>query len=215
VRQVNTAVVVLLVVGISGCVKAPDRGSSEAAPASSPLPQTRGSRPDVCSLLTSSEIADVTGLAIDRIEKKPDGCAWYANPAAMQQKGADTVRSTFETLNKQEPKSESEGLQSMEGMLKGLTGAASPNRPLFAVTVQWDHADEAEMTLKGTVGAIGGGMPGGRFEPIEGLGDRAYAGPAGSFYYVRKGPALVTFGLGVGTRDQAVALARRVVSRLP
>ena len=79
---------------------------------------------------------------------------------------------------------------------------------MFAVTVQRGDVDQAELVLKSTVA-----MNGGRLEPIEGLGDHAYAGPMGAFFYVRKGPALISFG-GIGTREQTLALARRIVPKI-
>jgi hypothetical protein len=169
---------------------------------------------DVCGLLPAAEVTELTGLAVERLEKKPNGCLWFANAEARRQQGVDTVRSTFSKLNKQEPKSAAEGARSMESMLKGLTGAAAPDQPLLDVSVQWDKADEAEATLKGTVGAIGGGLPGGRFEPIEGLGDRAFKLPMASIFYIRKGAALVSFGMSAGTHEQAIAVAKRIVSRI-
>jgi hypothetical protein len=68
--------------------------------------------------------------------------------------------------------------------------------------------------LKGTVAITGGGLKGGSLEPIEGVGDRAFMGAMGAIFYARKGQALIQFGLGLGDRDQAIALARLVVSRI-
>ena len=56
-------------------------------------------------------------------------------------------------------------------------------------------------------------MNGGDVDAIDGLGDRAFGGPMAAFFYVRKGPALITFG-GVGSREQTIALARRIVPRI-
>src|SRR5262249_32675341 len=113
-----------------------------------------------------------------------------------------------------EPKTADEGVRSMENMLKGLTGAAAPNRPFFGVTVEWERGAEAEATMKGTIAAVGGGMPGGKLEPVEGLGDRASWGQAGMFLYVRKGSAFLTVGMNAGTREQAIELAKIIVPRL-
>jgi len=215
----------LAILGAGGCVNGGDPGhattstaqpaarSSEAADRTS---SARAAAPvtDVCALLPASEVTEVTGLAIERVAKKPDGCEWYANAAAHQQKGMDTVRGTFTKLTKEEPKSAEEGVRSMQNMLKGMTSAASPDKPIFAVSVQWKDADQGEATVKATIGILGGGAPGGKLEPIADLGDRAYAGPADVLFYVRKGPALLTFG-SLGTREQAIALMRRVVQRMP
>ncbi len=168
---------------------------------------------DVCALLSAKEIEEITGLPIERAEKQPNGCDWYAKPAAQQQQGADTVRNTLAKLNKEEPKSAQELVGSMQNLLKGAGGAVAPNKPMFAVLVQRDNADAAEAMLKTTVAMSGGGAAGGGLEPVEGLGDRAFMGAMGAIFYVRKGPTLITFG-SMGTRENAIALARRIVPRI-
>jgi hypothetical protein len=67
--------------------------------------------------------------------------------------------------------------------------------------------------LKTTVAINGGGAAGGGLESIDGLGDRAFIGAMGAICYVRKGSALITFG-SMGTRENAIALARRIVPRI-
>jgi len=220
--------VVVLSVGLiaAGCVNGgetpkattasggpPAARSSEAADRSASAGPAAAAA-DVCALLPASEVTDITGLAIERVQKKPDGCDWYASAAAHQQKGVDTMRGTFAKLSKEEPKTTEEGVRSMQNMLKGMTSAVSPDKPIFAMTIQWKDADQAEATIKATIGVLSSGAPGGRLEPIEGIGDRAYAGPADVVFYVRKGPAFLTFG-SLGTREQTVALMRRVVQRMP
>jgi len=168
---------------------------------------------DLCALLSAKEIEEIAGVPLERAEKKPNGCDWYANAAAQQQKGTDTARGTLANLMKEEPKSAQEGVKSRENLLKGIGSAVAPNKPLFAVIVQRENADQGEMMLKGTVAMNGGGAPGGGLEPVEGLGDRAFIGAMGALFYVRKGPALITLG-GMGTREQTIALARRIVPRI-
>jgi hypothetical protein len=224
-RNPAPCLVLAAMLGAAGCLNGGDtsRAGSAAAPpaarsseAADRTSSTRATGPgaDVCSLLPASEVTEVTGLPIDRVEKKPDGCEWYASAAAHQQRGADTVRGTFAKLTKEEPKSAEDGVRSMQNMLKGMTSAASPDKPVFAVSIQWTDADRAEAMIKATIGVLSGGAPGGRLEPIRDLGDRAYAGPADVVFYVRKGAALLTFG-SLGTREQAIALMRRVVQRIP
>ena len=186
-----------------------DSGRAES---SSAKVSASGAR-DVCALLSATEVAEVFGVAIERVEKQANGCEWYSNAAAQQQRGADLVRNTFSKLTKEEPKSADEGVRRMEDVLKGLTSAASARKPLFAVSIQWENGDQAEATVKTTTGVVGGGVEGGRLESIDGLGDRAYVAAAGVLFYVRKGPALLTFG-SLGTREQTIALARKLVSRI-
>jgi len=222
--HVRSGVVILLLGPIAaGCVNSAE--APKPAAGSSAPPAARSSEAadrtaiaaaaaDVCALLPASEVTNIIGLPIERVQKKPDGCEWYASVAAHQQKGVDTVRGTFAKLSKEEPKTADEGVRGMQNMLKGMTSAAAPDKPVFAMTVQWTDADRAEATIKATIGALSGGAPGGRLEPIDGLGDRAYAGPADVVFYVRKGPAFLTFG-SLGTREQTIALMRRVVERVP
>jgi hypothetical protein len=113
---------------------------------------------------------------------------------------------------KGEPKTEQDTVKSMENLLKGVTGAVTPNKPLFAVLVQRDNADAAETMLKTTV-AVNGGGAGGGLEPVEALGDRAFIGAMGAIFYVRKGATLIQFG-SMTTREQSIALARRIVPRI-
>ena len=56
---------------------------------------------------------------------------------------------------------------------------------------------------------------GGKLEPIEGLGDRAYMGPAGSLLYARKGNAWLELDLRgfPGSREQAIQIARRLIAK--
>jgi hypothetical protein len=188
----------------------PERGHKPASAGASRAP---ASDRDICALLSAKEIEEIAGVPIERAEKKPNGCEWFANAAAQQQKGAETARNTFAKLNKEEPKSAQELVGSMQNLLKGVGGAVAPDKPLFAVSVQWDNADQAEALFKTTVAMSGGGAAGGGLEPIEGLGDRAFIGAMGAIFYVRKGATLITFG-SMGTRENTIALARLVVARI-
>lgn len=211
--------VLALAIATTACVK---EDASVKAPAK-PVEAAEGERSakasrsttDLCALLSVKEMSDVTGLPIERAEKKDNGCEWFANASARQQQSADTVRSTFQQLTKQEPKSAQEGVRAMESMLTGMRGAVAPDKAVFAVTAQFENGDEGEAVMKGTVAVAGGGAPGGQLEPVEGLGDRAYWGPMGTFLLVRKGPAVLMFGSTLASREQAVALARRLVERIP
>ena len=188
----------------------PERGQKPASAGASRAP---ASDRDVCALLSAKEIEEIAGVPIERAEKKPNGCEWFANAAAQQKKGAETARNTFAKLNKEEPKSAQELVGSMQNLLKGVGGAVAPDKPLFAVSVQRENADQAEALFKTTVAMGGGGAAGGGLEPIEGLGDRAFIGAMGAIFYVRKGAILITFG-SMETRETTIALARRIVPRI-
>jgi hypothetical protein len=187
-----------------------ERGQKPESQAAS---RASASERDLCALLSAKEIEEIAGVPIERSEKKPNGCEWFANAAAQQQKGAETARNTLTKLNKEEPKSAQELIGSMQNLLKGAGGAVAPDKPLFAVSVQRENADQAEALFKTTVAMGGGGAAGGGLEPIEGLGDRAFIGAMGAIFYVRKGATLITFG-SMETRENTIALARRIVPRI-
>jgi hypothetical protein len=184
--------------------------SSEVADRATPAERGKSTAVDrdVCALLPAAEVTEVTGLPIARVARVPNGCEWYPNAAAQQQRSADTARATLQKLMTQEPKSAEDGVHSMETILNGARGAAGPDKPVFVVTIQWTDGDQAEMLLKGTVAVNGG-----RVENIEGLGDHAFALPMGVAFYVRKGSALISFA-GIGARERTIALARRIVPRI-
>jgi hypothetical protein len=188
----------------------PERGQKPVSRSASRPP---ASGRDLCALLSAAEIEEIAGVPIERAEKKPDGCEWFANAAAQQRKGTETARNTFAQLNKEEPKSAQELVGSMQNLLKGVQGAVAPDKPLFAVLVRRDNADQEEALFKTTVAMSGGGAAGGGLEPIEGLGDRAFIGAMGAIFYVRKGATLITFG-SMETREHTIALARRIVPRI-
>jgi hypothetical protein len=188
-----------------------------AAPAQSQVPA--GKALDVCALLSLAEASDLTGIAVERAEPSSSGCSWYPKPGAAQQKGADTTREAFEKMTKQDAASFEEGLPNIEKLMKGLTGAASGDGPLFKASVELESADQSEATFKATMGmmsGMAGGVPGSNLEQIPGVGDRAYMAPLASGLYVRKGRAWIELDLRgfSGEREQAIAIARRIVSRL-
>ena len=215
--RLSVVVALFAAVAVIGCVKdsttdQKDTADKRPARASELADSPPAQAPDVCALLSAKEIEEIVGVPLERAEKKPNGCDWYANAAAQQQKGADTARGTLARLMKEEPKSAQDGVKTMENLMKSLGGAVAPNKPLFAVLVQRENADAAEAMLKTTV-AVNGGSAGGGLEPIEGLGDRAFIGAMGAIFYVRKGNTLITLG-SMTTREQAIALARRIVPRI-
>ncbi len=171
---------------------------------------------DVCALMSTTELSGLTGLRVERAEKTSDGCRWFANAADQQQHGQNEIQGAFEKLTKQEPASAEDGARTMEGLLKGIAGLASSSGPFLTASMQWTGADEAETTMQTTISVIGGGLPGGKLERIEGLGDRAYMGPAGSLLYVRKGNAWLELDLRSfsGSREQAIQIARQLILKM-
>jgi hypothetical protein len=228
VATIAIATLILVVTCLAvACSKAPEeRAAANAPPGSTgtrpapapatPAPAAARSARDVCALLPAAEVTELTSIPIERAEKTADGCKWYATAAAQREKGTATVTGTLEKMTRQEPATAEEGARNVEAVMKGLIGAVGAGGPFLVAAVQSENADQAEATLKGTVAVVGAGLPGGKLEAVEGLGDRAYLGPGGSFLYVRKGPALVTLDLRqfFGTREQAIALAKRLLSRI-
>jgi hypothetical protein len=220
-RILRPAALALIAAGLLvACSRGPDERPAAKAP---PTPPARPAAPaasaparDVCALLPAAEVTELTTIPVELAEKTADGCKWFATAAAQREKGTATVTGTLEKMSKQEPATAEESARNVESVMKGLIGAVGAGGPFLVAAVQAENADQAEATLKATVAVVGAGLPGGKLEPVEGLGDRAYAGPGGSFLYVRKGPALVTLDLRqfFGTREQAIAVAKRLLSRI-
>ena len=50
---------------------------------------------DVCGLLTTAEITQLTGLPVPRMERGTDGCQWFADAAAQRKQTGDTRKATL------------------------------------------------------------------------------------------------------------------------
>ncbi len=233
-RRLSFAVALFAAVAVIGCVKdTSDRSeghgrqtareagragrltpASDRKPAGRDQPRVAATEaPDVCALLSAKEIEEIAGVPIERAEKKPNGCEWYANAAAQQQKGADTARGTFASLMKEEPKSAQDGVKTMRKPDEGP---------------RWrGRAEQAAVRRSGSAGErrCGGGHAEDdrssqrRRRPAEGSNrSKAWATahssvPWGRSSTFERATRLITLG-SMTTREQAIALARRLVPRI-
>jgi len=177
-----------------------------------------------CSLLSKEELAEVTGVVVERTQEiregeKP-GCAYYTNPAAFAelQKAAmeQAKRDSAEAAKKPGPKTDNplellKDTNKLEGVVKtfGLSQADKDGR-LFAFTVDRDFGRGNWATLRATMSAIPG------FEDVEGAGDHAMIGSFGHTFLVLKGDGIITLETNYipDARAKGAEIGRKIAGRM-
>lgn len=179
---------------------------------------------NTCALLSREELAQVTGVAVERSEEvregeKP-GCAYYTNPAAFAelQKAAmeQAKRDSEEAAKKPGPKTDNplellKDANKLEGVVKtfGLSQADKDGR-LFAFTIDKEFGRGNWTTLRATMSAIPG------FEDVEGAGDHAMIGSFGHTFLVLQGNTLVTMETMYipDARAKGAEIGRKIAGRI-
>jgi hypothetical protein len=179
---------------------------------------------NLCSLLSKEELAQVTGVVVERTQEiregeKP-GCAYYTNPAAFAelQKAAieQAKRDSAEAAKKPGPKTDNplellKDTNKLEGVVKtfGLSQADKDGR-LFAFTADRDFGRRNWTTLRATMSAIPG------FEDVEGAGDHAMIGSFGHTLLVLKGDGLITLETNYipDARAKGAEIGRKIAGRM-
>jgi len=179
---------------------------------------------NLCALLTKEELAQVTGVVVERTQEiregeKP-GCAYYTNSAAFAelQKAAieQAKRDSAEASKKPGPKTDNplellKDTNKLEGVVKtfGLSQADKDGR-LFAFTVDHDFGRGNWTTLRATMSAIPG------FEDVEGAGDHAMIGSFGHTLLVLKGDGLITLETNYipDARVKGGEIGRKIAGRM-
>jgi hypothetical protein len=179
---------------------------------------------NLCSLLSKEELAQVTGVVVERTQEiregeKP-GCAYYTNPAAFAelQKAAieQAKRDSAEAAKQAGPKTDNplellKDANKLEGVVKtfGLSQADKDGR-LFAFTVDRDFGSGNWTTLRATMSAIPG------FEDVEGAGDHAMIGSFGHTLLVLKGDGLITLETNYipDARAKGAEIGRKIAGRM-
>lgn len=154
---------------------------------------------DSCRLLSSAELQQVLGVAVEKSaeieENSAPGCAYYTNAAAftqLQRMAAAQARRQVEEVNKRPgPKDDNLGAllkdaNQMEGIVKtlGMTQPVQDGR-VFAFTVQRDAGPDAWSAARLTQSVVPG------FEEVPGVGDHAMIGSFGHAFYAQKGDTII------------------------
>jgi hypothetical protein len=177
-----------------------------------------------CVLLSTEELQQVLGVAVERtseiMEGSDPGCAYYANPDAfahLQRAAVEQARRDSEKAAKQpEPKTDNplellKDANQLEGVMKSL-GLSQPDKEgrVFSFTVQRDFGRDNWSTLRATMSVVPG------FEEMTGVGDRAMMGSFGHAIYVLKGDSVIHLELTYvpDARTRGGEIARKIVSHL-
>jgi hypothetical protein len=154
---------------------------------------------DSCRLLSTAELQQVLGVAVEKsaeiVEGSAPGCAYYTNPQAfaeLQRMAAEQARRQTEEVNRRPgPKDDNLGAllkdtNQMEGIVKtlALTQPVEDGR-VFAFTVQRGATPESWSGARLVQTAVPG------FEDVPGVGDHAMIGSFGHAFYLMKGDAMI------------------------
>jgi hypothetical protein len=202
---VGGVLVLLFVIGVGAAVygvywvKHKVSAYSSAARGGSNEPIKVVEKGDSCRLLSTGELQQVLGVAIEKsaeiLEGSAPGCAYYANPQAfaqLQSMAAEQARRQTEEVGRRPgPKDDNLGAllkdaNQMEGMVKtlALTQPVEDGR-VFAFTVQRGATPESWSGARLVQTAVPG------FEDVPGVGDHAMIGSFGHAFYLLKGDAMI------------------------
>jgi len=195
-------------------------GSSEAAGG-----RTAGT--DVCGLLPRQEAAEILGVAIERVESKPNAaestCDYFTAPVSQAARQQDIAKRFLDIARGggPEPKAaegDATGVVRGTGMgdLVKSIGAATrdPKGPYFSIAVHWTGGATGLARLKTTIGAQSPGVR--TTEGLRGIGDDAMLGPLDTLLMFVKGDVGVTLGLAnvPNAREKGIAMAKRIAGRI-
>ncbi len=152
-----------------------------------------------CRLLSTSDLQQVLGVAIEKSAEIMDGstpgCAYYTNQAAFSQLRQMAIeqakRQADEVNSRPGPKPDTfpallKNANEMEGIVKGL-GLTQPVKDgqVFSFSVQRNAGSDAWAGARLAQAAIPG------FEEVSGVGDRAMFGSFGHAFYLQKGDVII------------------------
>jgi len=177
-----------------------------------------------CRLLSTAELQQSLGVAIERsaeiVEGSAPGCAYYTNQQAfnqLQRMAAEQARrQTEEVNNRPGPKPDDLGAllkntNEMEGIVKtlALTQPVEDGQ-VFSFTVEYNVGSDGWSAAR----LVQATVPG--FEEVKGVGDRAMIGSFGHAFYVLKGDAMIHLNTMwvPDARVRGAKLAQKIVGNL-
>jgi hypothetical protein len=208
-----------------------DGGTSAKSGTSAPAFRLQATAPagSDCPFLPWQEASRILGIAIERMEYKPDGsnpdeeCNYWVSPAERQRLMKSEIASGIGTLGKGDEKTATDAAEKLVGGFLGAVieahGDNKKEDPAMLLQVwrskgraTWDKMEE----LKGNAKSVGFDVGSLGVQPVEGIGDKASMLPAGHSIMVLKGDRFFILGFGqfVPGREITAALAKQVVGRL-
>jgi len=152
-----------------------------------------------CRLLSTSELQQLLGVAIEKsaeiTEGSDPGCAYYTNPTAfsqLQRMAMEQARRQSEEQSKKpgppgdNPLALLKDANQMEGVIKTL-GMTEPDKDgqVFSFSLQRNAGSDAWSAMR----LIQSTVPG--FEEIPNVGDHAMLGSFGHAFYLQKGDVII------------------------
>lgn len=181
---------------------------------------------NACSLLSTAELQQVLGVAVDRsseiMEGSSPGCAYYASPAAfaelqkiaVAQARRDSERVSNDpaskNVNNDNPLELLKHTEEMEGIVKSFGLSANPDGKVFAFIVDSNFGSQNWAPLRATMSVVPG------FKQIDGVGDRAMMGSFGHTFLMLKGDTMITMETMYvpETRVRGADLGRRLAAHM-
>ncbi|MBV9181161.1 MAG: hypothetical protein JO356_07610, partial [Acidobacteria bacterium] len=177
-----------------------------------------------CRLLSTSELANVLGVTIEKssevFEGSEPGCAYYTNTegfAQLQRAAAELARQQAQQANGQQsgkidnPLEILKNTNQLEGLVKSF-GLSQPDKDgkVFSFTVNRHFGRRNWSPLRTTLSVVPG------FEDLPDLGDRAMLGSMGHSIFVLKGDTMVSLELTYvpDARRRGAQLGNSIVARL-
>jgi len=187
--------------------------------------QVRIANGHACDLLSTADLQQVLGVAIERsseiVEGNDPGCAYFTNPQAfadLQKIALDQARRDSERASKDPSVQNSKDdnplsllghTDEMEGMVKGLN-MSQPDKDgkVFSFTVDRNFGRGNWRALRAPLSVVPG------FKEIDGVGDHAMLGSFGHAFYVLKGDSLLRLDTMYvpETRIRGADIARKMLS---
>jgi hypothetical protein len=162
---------------------------------------TEVSQGNMCKLLSTGELQQMIGVAVERSAEVMDGndpgCAYFTNPAAfaeLQKLAIAQAKRDSERASQEPDVKNSKGdnplellkhTKEMEGIVKGFgLSAPDPSGRVFAFSVNRNFGSGNWMPLRTTLSVVPG------FDDVNGVGDHAMIGSFGHAFYVLKGDSV-------------------------
>lgn len=188
--------------------------------------QVQVARGNACSLLSTADLQQVLGVAVERsseiMEGNDPGCAYYTNTAAfaelqkiaVAQAQRDSERASKDpALNNSKNDNPLELLkhtEEMEGIVKSFGLSAAPDGKVFSFTIDRNFGSQNWDALRATMSVVPG------FKEIEGVGDHAMIGSFGHTFMVLKGDSMIRMETMYvpETRLRGADLGRKMISHM-
>ncbi len=184
-------------------------------------------RLNACSLLSKSELSQLVGMNIDRVEGDKSAsthtkCTYFSESAI--DKSTDAATDALKRIQDGQvsggntPAEQEKAMKEVGNIMRGISGTAA-NGMVVSVEVETDNAKATMGAFKIAMGILTVGDKEHHKvlrEDIKGVGDEAIMGLMASIFMFRKGDVAVSIdGRGLtGGRETQIEIGKRIAARL-